>query len=53
MGCSENCISWNCCDDNLKECIRRSNYVKRTRSFLKEKKFEKNLEVRTLLKQPI
>ena len=44
MSCSQDCISWNCCDDNLKECIRRSNYVKLVRSFLKQKKIEKKLK---------
>ncbi len=44
MSCSEDCISWNCCDDNLKEYIKRSNYVKLVRSLLKQKKFEKKIE---------
>jgi len=38
---SERCLSWNCCDEILEECIERSTYVKKIRSQLKQKKFKK------------
>ncbi|MFX1364085.1 MAG: hypothetical protein ACFFCE_15040 [Promethearchaeota archaeon] len=36
------CSSWNCCDENLYECIDRSQFVKKIRKQLKEKNFKKN-----------
>lgn len=44
MSDPDNCISWNCCDDNLKECIERSKYVKQIRNLLKKKKFKKEFK---------
>lgn len=35
----EECLSWNCCDENLQLCIERSKFVKEIRSKLKKRKF--------------
>lgn len=32
------CLSWNCCDEILKCCIERSEFVNYTRTRLKKKK---------------
>ena len=40
---SKECLSWNCCDEILIECIDRSQYVQNIRKQLKKKKFSKNL----------
>ncbi len=37
------CLSWNCCDEYLHECIERSKFVKNIRTQLKNKKLEKCL----------
>lgn len=39
---STNCLSWNCCDEKLKACIERSDYVNEVRNRLKEKKKTNN-----------
>jgi hypothetical protein len=37
---SENCDSWNCCDENLHTCIERSEYIRNVRNKLKKKKLK-------------
>ena len=34
----KDCSSWNCCDNKLKACIERSDYVSHIRTLLKERK---------------
>ena len=41
----ERCSSWNCCDENLQLCIDRSEYVKRIRNKIKNKKFKKSIKI--------
>jgi hypothetical protein len=38
---SDECFSWNCCDELLLECIDRCDYVQNIRKQLKKKKFKK------------
>ncbi|MFW9880569.1 MAG: hypothetical protein ACFFG0_46465 [Candidatus Thorarchaeota archaeon] len=38
----DDCLSWNCCDENLKSCIERSKYVNQIRSRLKKRTLTNN-----------
>jgi len=38
------CHSWNYCDENLQVCIDRSEYVRKIRKKLKNKKYKKHIE---------
>ncbi|MHA2181150.1 MAG: hypothetical protein ACXAAH_06985 [Promethearchaeota archaeon] len=40
---SNDCSSWNCCDEQLKSCIERSQYVSKTRQHLKQRKLKNKL----------
>lgn len=44
------CLSWNCCDDHLKSCIERSNYVSQIRTCLKKRELT-NKQKRYLYKK--
>ncbi|MFX0037992.1 MAG: hypothetical protein ACFFCY_05465 [Promethearchaeota archaeon] len=41
---SDECNSWNCCDEILKENINRCNYVQNIRDQLKKRKLEKKFQ---------
>ena len=38
------CLSWNCCDELLFECIDKSRYVKKMRNHLKKKKLKQHFQ---------
>ncbi|MFW9968894.1 MAG: hypothetical protein ACFFDF_01755 [Candidatus Odinarchaeota archaeon] len=43
---SDECSSWNCCDEMLKENINRCDYVQNIRNQLRKKKLKKNIEIK-------
>ena len=47
---THDCLSWNCCDDHLKSCIKRSKYVSQIRTCLKKRKLT-NTQKRHLYKR--
>lgn len=38
-----NCMSWNCCDEQLKSCIEKSKFVNQTRAYLRKRRLENKL----------
>ncbi|MHA2283566.1 MAG: hypothetical protein ACXAC5_22210 [Promethearchaeota archaeon] len=41
---TNDCSSWNCCDEQLETCIERSKHINKIRLRLKEKKLRNKLK---------